>query len=61
MLIDDAVVMPIYFMQDSFMFSDVLSHIGSTYYGRRFNNMKMDDYMSYKEDEGSVIGTPDKD
>ena len=61
MLIDDAVVMPVYFMQDAFMFSDVLSHIGSTYYGRRFNNMKMDDYMSYKEDEGSVISTPDKD
>ncbi len=61
MLIDDAVVMPVYFMQDAFMFSDVLDHIGSTYYGRRFNNMKMDDYMSYKEDEGSILGTPDKD
>ncbi len=60
-LIDDAVVMPIYFMQDSFMFSDILSHLGSTFYGRRFNDMKMDDYMSYKQDEGSVISTPDKD
>lgn len=55
MLIDDGVVMPIYFMQDAFMFSDVLSHLGSNYYGRNFNSMKMDDYMSYKEDAGSVV------
>lgn len=58
MLIDDSVVMPIYFMQDHFMFSDVLDHIGSTFYGRMFNNMKMDDYMSYKDDGASEL-TPD--
>ncbi|MBR6918551.1 MAG: hypothetical protein IKN38_10240 [Clostridia bacterium] len=61
MLIDDAVVMPLYFEQDAFMFSDVLDHIGSSYYGRVFNNMKMDDYMSYKEDQGSIIDNPVKD
>lgn len=61
LLLDDAVVMPLYFMQDSFMFSDVLSSIGSNYYGRTFNDMKMKDYMSYKEDAGSVVESGVKD
>ncbi len=54
-LIDDAVVMPIYFMQDSFMFSDILSNIDSNYYGRTFNGMKMKDYMSYKDENESAL------
>ena len=54
-LLDDAVVMPIYFMQDSFMFSDVLSNISSNYYGRTFNGMKMKDYMSYKDETESAL------
>lgn len=49
MLLDDAVVMPIYFEQDAFMYSDVLSGLGATYFGKSFNGMKMKDYMSYKE------------
>jgi ABC-type oligopeptide transport system substrate-binding subunit len=61
MLIDDSVVMPLYFMQDHFMFSDVLSHLGSNYYGRYFNNMKMDDYMAYKTENESVLNSGNKD
>lgn len=49
MLLDDAVVMPIYFEQDAFLFSDVLDNIGARYFGRNFNSMTMKDYMSYKE------------
>ena len=49
MLLDDAVIMPIYFEQDAFMYSDVLSGLGATYFGRSFNSVKMKDYMSYKE------------
>ncbi len=60
MLIDDAVVMPIYFMQDHFMFSDVLSNLSSTYYGRFFSATKMKDYMSYKPEEVALVDTPDK-
>ncbi len=59
-LVDDAVVMPVYFMQDSFMFSDVLSGIGSNFYGRSFNSTKMKDYMSYKDiDESALQGAED--
>ncbi len=54
MLLDDAVVMPVYFEQDAFMFSDVLSGLGATYFGRDFNRMKMKDYMSYKVSEESA-------
>ena len=60
-LIDDAVVMPLYFMQDSFMFSDILSSIGSNYYGRAFNDMKMKDYMSYKDDGASAVAPGNND
>lgn len=53
-LMDDSVVMPIYFVQDSFMFSDVLSQMKSTYYGRNFNDLRMKNYMSYKEEAEDV-------
>ncbi|MBQ7714976.1 MAG: hypothetical protein IJT70_03795 [Clostridia bacterium] len=50
MLIDKGVVAPLYFMKDSFLFSDILSKLDSIYFGRRFNGMKMDNYMAYKAD-----------
>lgn len=49
-LIEDAVVMPIYFEQDAFLFSNVLDNIGGQYFGRDFKSMTMKDYMSYKEE-----------
>ena len=61
MLVDDAVIMPIYFMQDSFMFSDVISGLNSSFYGRFFSKTQMKDYMSYKAEETSIVDTPDKD
>ncbi len=54
MLLEDAVIMPIFFEQDAFLFSDVLSDMDATYFGRDFKRMLMKDYMSYKlEDESS--------
>lgn len=52
MLLDEAVVMPVYFEQDAFMFSDILGGLGGDYFGRDFKPMTMKDYMSYKQDEG---------
>ena len=54
MLIDDSVVMPIYFEKDAFMYSSVLSKIGSVYYGRDFNDLRMKDYLKYKQEHGIV-------
>lgn len=54
MLLEEAVIMPAFFEQDAFLFSDVLSDIDATYFGRDFKQMMMKDYMSYKlEDESS--------
>ena len=50
-LLDDAVVMPVYFEQDAFLFSDVLDNLDAQYFGRNFNSMTMKDYMSYKESD----------
>ncbi len=56
MLLDEAVVMPIYFEQDAFLYSDVLSDFGATYFGRDFKRMMMKDYMSYKLDAETAEG-----
>lgn len=49
MLLDDMPVIPIVFLQDAYLYTDVLSGIGSDYYGtRNFKNTKLKDYMEYK-------------
>lgn len=50
MLIDDCAVMPLYFMQDHFMFSDILDGMSSTYFGRNFNDLEMDGYLEHNEE-----------
>ena len=48
-LMNDMPVMPIIFLQDAYLYTDVLSGITSTYYGTRdFSRTKMKDYMTYK-------------
>ncbi len=50
MLLNDMPVIPIVFLQDAYVYSDVLSGIGSDYYGtRNFKKTKMKDYMTYKQ------------
>ena len=39
-LLDGAIVMPIYFEQDAFLFSDILDSMGATYFGRDFTFKK---------------------
>lgn len=49
LLMNDMPVMPIIFLQDAYLYTDVLSGISSTYYGTRdFSRTKMKDYMTYK-------------
>lgn len=49
MLLADMPVIPVVFMQDAYLYTDVLSGIGSDYYGtRNFKNTKLKDYMEYK-------------
>lgn len=49
MLLDDMPIIPLAFLQDAYIYSDVLSGIESTYYGtRNFNDTKLKDYMTYK-------------
>lgn len=49
-LMADMPVMPLVFMQDAYVYSDVLSGIGTDYYGtRNFKKTKMKDYMTYKQ------------
>lgn len=49
MLLEDMPVMPIIFLQDAYLYLDVLSGIESTYYGtRNFNDVQLKDYMTYK-------------
>lgn len=49
MLIKDMPIIPLVFLQDAYISSDVLSGIKSTYYGTRyFNDTKLKDYMTYK-------------
>lgn len=48
-LLADMPVIPVVFMQDAYLYTDVLSGIGSDYYGtRNFKNTKLKDYMEYK-------------
>ncbi len=50
MLMEDMPVMPVVFLQDAYVYSDVLSGISTDYYGtRNFNDTKMKDYMTYKQ------------
>ncbi len=49
-LLEDMPVIPLVFLQDAYISSNVLSDIESTYYGtRNFNDLFMKDYMTYKE------------
>lgn len=49
MLMNDMPVIPLVFMQDAYIYTDVLSGIGSDYYAtRNFKKTKMKDYMTYK-------------
>lgn len=50
MLLEDAVIMPVFFEQDAFLYSNILSDLNDTYFGKDFNSMKMKNYMAYKED-----------
>lgn len=48
-LIEDMPIIPVVFMQDAYLYTDVLSGISSDYYGtREFKNTKLKDYMEYK-------------
>ena len=48
-LLADMPVIPVVFMQDAYLYTDVLSGISSDYYGtRNFKNTKLKDYMEYK-------------
>jgi len=48
-LVEDMPVIPVVFLQDAYLSSDVLSGIKTTYYGvRNFNDTKLKDYMSFK-------------
>ncbi len=58
-LLEDMPIIPIVFLQDAYIYTDVLSGIESTYYGtRNFNDTKMKDYMTYKAatDTGDEFG-----
>ena len=49
MLLEDMPVIPLVFLQDAYLFTDVISGIESTYYGtRNFNDLTQKDYMTYK-------------
>ena len=48
-LLEDMPVCPLVFLQDAYIYTDVLSGIKSTYYGTRdFKKTKLKDYMTYK-------------
>ncbi len=49
MLLDDMPVIPVLFVQDAYVTSNVLSGIKNSYWGRNFKKMKMKNYMQYKE------------
>lgn len=49
LLLDDMPVIPVLFVQDAYVSSNVLSGIKNTYWGRDFKKMKMKNYMEYKE------------
>ena len=49
MLIADMPVAPVVFHQDAYLAGDVLSGIKDSYWGRNFKDMKMKNYMEYKE------------
>ncbi len=49
LLLTDMPIVPVLFMQDAYMSSKVISHIGNTYWGRDFKDLSMKNYMKYKE------------
>ena len=58
MLMNDMPVIPLVFMQDAYIYTDVLSGIGSDYYAtRNFKKTKMKDYMTYKQATANVEET----
>lgn len=62
MLLDDMPVVPVVFQQDAYIASNVLSGIENTYWGRNFKNMKMKNYMDYKESiEAEIKDDPEAD
>lgn len=49
-LLEDMPVIPVVFLQDAYLYLDVVSGIGSDYYGTRdFKKTQLKDYMAYKE------------
>lgn len=49
MLLEDMPVIPVLFLQDAYVTSNVISGVKNTYWGRDFKKMKMKNYMDYKE------------
>lgn len=49
MLLEDMPVIPVLFVQDAYVTSNVISGVKDTYWGRNFKKMKMKNYMEYKE------------
>lgn len=48
-LMEDMPVCPLFFLQDAYIYSSELSGIATDYYGvRNFNDVKLNDYMTYK-------------
>ncbi|MBQ4353808.1 MAG: peptide ABC transporter substrate-binding protein [Clostridia bacterium] len=48
-LLEDMPVIPLVFLQDAYLYTEVISGIKTTYYGTRyFNDLTMKDYMTYK-------------
>lgn len=48
-LLEDMPVIPVLFMQDAYMSSNVISGMKNTYWGRDFKKLSMKNYMTYKE------------
>lgn len=54
-LLEDMPVIPLVFLQDAYLYTDVISGIETTYYGtRNFNDLTQKDYMSYKAKTAAV-------
>lgn len=48
-LMEDMPIVPVLFLQDAYVTSKVISGVKNTYWGRDFDNLKMKNYMKYKE------------
>lgn len=49
LLLEDMPIVPVLFMQDAYLSSNVISGIKNTYWGRDFKKLSMKNYMEYKE------------